>query len=257
MNIGLIITTEATEEQLKLINDYWLYEKGKPVYTVKEIATKYNLEYHIVSKYVRTIGYAENKSIKCVSCNEKNYIYTSRSALAEKYKTRNWVCDYCKSKQEQEAEERKQKREKEKYSRVLQSYFFASENASSLEDIKIDNLLVLYSLFRVLGNENFSYILPLESIKAGDEFFSPNKEWDKDLLLQLKENNIICINPDSDEKAIIIGDNNKGNSFSYYPYEVMWRCVIRDFDEDPENMFLEIRSILISEYEKNHRVSMK
>ena len=199
---------------------YWeITDQGEFVYTVSTIASELGVPANKASKIIGEACQAFSSTIKCRGCGQE-YVYTNRSDYLNRNRSSTsypWTCQKCLQKQQQIRQEQQQIQVQKMRSLVREQLnpnklFIVHPDSLSLYDA-----VYYLSVIRSGSSEDFSFINPINNFTAK---LSPSHDFDKDILLHLRNRKLISIHHESDIDAFFI--NSDTNEVHFYPEKVKW-----------------------------------
>lgn len=108
----------------------------------------------------------------------------------------------------------------EKQKLVNKKFSLENKNPYNIDNLNYVNKIYLLSILRILTDEGFDKILPLNTIDNSLNKLSPSEEMNRNILECLSEKEIILVDPESDINAFHF---KKNNCIGFSFHEVNWQ----------------------------------
>lgn len=238
----------------KICQDYWQQDdEGDFVFTVKEIANRYEQSYYGFAQFVAQYCQAFSVEDACSKCGEHFWVFKSRSEYTRRKSShRNWTCNSCKRKKQEALERRRERRRNE----LLRFYGSVGRGKVTFEDTEetratsLKDAITLLGVVRLAATEDFSHIRSPNVF--GEGRLSPTRDYDVELLRSLVDSGVLV--PDASYSPLSAFVYEEDDSFSgqYYFFraaysfpELHYYSESRPHIDDPEELISTLEGIFL------------
>ena len=113
----------------------------------------------------------------------------------------------------------------EKKAEVLENNLvhYRSNLPINIKELSFEDAIYLLSFIRLTGSDNLTFLNPYNEVRHNVGSLSPTEEWDRDIIVQLWHNRILCVHPGSDPESFDIEDDRLA---SCRIYDVKWAITL-------------------------------